>query len=92
MVDEIARYNRGRWNELAEAGVAYARPYLDLDARSARELVCVELPENDRARCSQPRHAGSVISGNVVSHGATAAGRGGSGDMNQVLETDWHAM
>ena len=39
MMDEIARYNRGRWNELAEAGVMYARPYLDLDERSARELV-----------------------------------------------------
>ena len=39
MVDEIARYNRGRWNELAEAGVAYARPYLDLDESSARKLV-----------------------------------------------------
>lgn len=39
MVDEISRYNMGRWNELAEAGVAYARPYLDLDETSARELV-----------------------------------------------------
>ena len=39
MVDEIAHYNMGRWNELAEAGVAYARPYLDLDEGSARELV-----------------------------------------------------
>lgn len=39
MMDEIARYNMGRWNELAEAGVAYARPYLDLDERSARDLV-----------------------------------------------------
>jgi len=39
MVDEIAQYNRGRWNELAEAGVAYARPYLDLGEASARDLV-----------------------------------------------------
>ena len=38
-MDEIARYNMGRWNALAEAGVAYAIPYLDLDERSARELV-----------------------------------------------------
>ena len=38
-MDEIARYNMGRWNELAEAGVSYTIPYLDLDARSARELV-----------------------------------------------------
>ena len=39
MVDEISQYNMGRWNELAETGVAYARPYLDLDEASARELV-----------------------------------------------------
>ena len=39
MVDEISQYNMGRWNELAESGVAYARPYLDLDEASARELV-----------------------------------------------------
>ena len=38
-MDEIARYNMGRWNELAEAGIAYTVPYLDLDERSARELV-----------------------------------------------------
>ena len=38
-MDEVARYNMGRWNELAQAGVQYAIPYLDLDADSARELV-----------------------------------------------------
>ena len=39
MVDEISRYNMGRWNELAEAGIQYTIPYLDLDESSARELV-----------------------------------------------------
>ena len=39
MVDEISRYNMGRWNELAEAGIQYTIPYLDLDEISARELV-----------------------------------------------------
>ena len=38
-MDEISHYNRGRWNELAEAGVQYAIPYLHLDDRSARDLV-----------------------------------------------------
>ena len=38
-MDELARYNRGRWEELARAGISYTIPYLDLDERSARELV-----------------------------------------------------
>ena len=38
-MDEVARYNMGRWNELAQAGIQYTIPYLDLDERSARELV-----------------------------------------------------
>ena len=59
MVDEISRYNRGRWNELAEAGVAYARPYLDLDENSARELVDPDgVIANTRARtCYASREA-----------------------------------
>ena len=38
-MDEVARYNRERWNELAKANVIFSRPYLDLSFRSARELV-----------------------------------------------------
>ncbi len=38
-MDEVARYNRERWNELAKANVIFSRPYLDLSPRSARELV-----------------------------------------------------
>ncbi|MCI0439181.1 MAG: class I SAM-dependent methyltransferase [Chloroflexi bacterium] len=39
MVDEIARYNRERWEELARANVPYSRPMLQLDEASARALV-----------------------------------------------------
>jgi SAM-dependent methyltransferase len=38
-VDQVARYNKERWEELARAGVEYSRPFLDLDARSARALL-----------------------------------------------------
>ena len=38
-MDELARYNKERWEELAEAGVIYSRPKLDLDAASARAMV-----------------------------------------------------
>ncbi len=39
MVDEIARYNKGRWEELAEANIEYSRPFLDLDSEKAREAI-----------------------------------------------------
>lgn len=39
MLDEIARYNKERWEELAQAGVAYSKPFLDLDRVSARRIV-----------------------------------------------------
>jgi SAM-dependent methyltransferase len=39
MFDETARHNRERWEELAKARVRFARPYLDLDKESARELI-----------------------------------------------------
>ena len=38
-MDDTARYNRERWEELARAGVGYSRPRLDLDAESARRCV-----------------------------------------------------
>jgi SAM-dependent methyltransferase len=41
-MDELARYNRERWEELAEAGIAFSRPALDLDEASARAMVDAE--------------------------------------------------
>ena len=38
-MDEIARYNKERWEELARANVLFSRPYLDLDADGAREIA-----------------------------------------------------
>jgi SAM-dependent methyltransferase len=38
-MDELAQHNRQRWNDLAAAGVQYARPWLDLDESSARKRV-----------------------------------------------------
>jgi SAM-dependent methyltransferase len=38
-LDEVARFNRERWNELADARVEYSVPALDLDLASARRLV-----------------------------------------------------
>jgi SAM-dependent methyltransferase len=39
MLDELARYNKERWEALAQAGVAYSRPFLDLTPETARALV-----------------------------------------------------
>jgi SAM-dependent methyltransferase len=36
-MDEVARYNRDRWDELVRAGVKYGRPLLDLDSNMARQ-------------------------------------------------------
>src|SRR5690349_17475888 len=38
-MDELARYNKERWEALAQAGVEYSRPFLNLDATSARQVV-----------------------------------------------------
>lgn len=38
-MDELARYNRERWNELVQAKVEFSRPFLDLDQKSARAVV-----------------------------------------------------
>ena len=38
-MDDIARYNRERWNALVRAGVGFSRPWLDLDETTARQRV-----------------------------------------------------
>jgi SAM-dependent methyltransferase len=38
-MDDIARHNQARWDELARSGVEYARPYLDLTRETARAVV-----------------------------------------------------
>jgi SAM-dependent methyltransferase len=38
-MDEIARYNKERWEELAQAHIPYSRPFLDLNPQSARQVV-----------------------------------------------------
>lgn len=38
-MDDLARYNRERWEELAAADLQYTRPMLDLTPDSARELA-----------------------------------------------------
>ncbi len=38
-MDELAAYNKARWEELALARVVYTQPWLDLDARAARQRV-----------------------------------------------------
>ena len=38
-MDDVARYNQERWNELAESNILYSRPYLDLDRQSARAVL-----------------------------------------------------
>jgi len=38
-VDELAQYNRERWNRLAVAGVQFSRPWFDMDRATARTRV-----------------------------------------------------
>ncbi len=38
-MDDIARYNKARWEALADAGVIFSRPWLELDPLTARSLV-----------------------------------------------------
>jgi SAM-dependent methyltransferase len=38
-MDEVARFNRERWNGLVRAGVIFSRPWLDLDEALARKMV-----------------------------------------------------
>ena len=38
-MDEIARYNKERWEDLARANVVFSRPALNLDEASARQML-----------------------------------------------------
>ena len=38
-MDELARFNQQRWGALADARILYSRPWLELDADSARERL-----------------------------------------------------
>ena len=38
-LDDLARFNKERWEELAQAGVEYSRPLLDLDPVSAHRML-----------------------------------------------------
>ncbi len=38
-MDDVAKYNKKRWEELAKANVPYSRPWLDLDKKSACKLI-----------------------------------------------------
>jgi SAM-dependent methyltransferase len=38
-MDDLARYNKERWEELARADIEFSRPALDLDAASARRML-----------------------------------------------------
>jgi 2-polyprenyl-3-methyl-5-hydroxy-6-metoxy-1,4-benzoquinol methylase len=48
-MDDLARYNKARWEELAKAGVIYSRPKLDLNHDSARVLIDPEGKMDDPA-------------------------------------------
>jgi ubiquinone/menaquinone biosynthesis C-methylase UbiE len=38
-MDEIAKYNKERWEDLARSNVAFSRPFLNLDKESARRML-----------------------------------------------------
>lgn len=38
-MDELSRYNKERWEELAQSNIEYSRPAHNLDLRSARHMV-----------------------------------------------------
>ncbi len=38
-MNDVARYNKARWEELSRAGVLYSCPWLDLDSNKARDRV-----------------------------------------------------
>ncbi len=45
-MDDLAKYNRERWEELAKADVPFSRPWLDLDKKSVCKLI--DPPRSDR--------------------------------------------
>jgi ubiquinone/menaquinone biosynthesis C-methylase UbiE len=38
-MDEVAQYNKARWEELAQVHVSHSRPWLDLDESTARKRI-----------------------------------------------------
>jgi SAM-dependent methyltransferase len=38
-MDELAKFNKERWEELAQNGVIYSQPFFDLNPQSARDIV-----------------------------------------------------
>ncbi|MBN1935218.1 MAG: hypothetical protein JW934_11160 [Anaerolineae bacterium] len=38
-MDALIQFNKSRWEALAQANIEYSRPWLDLDAASARRRV-----------------------------------------------------
>lgn len=38
-MDELAKYNKARWEALAQANILYSRPLLNLDSTTARQVV-----------------------------------------------------
>lgn len=38
-MDDLATFNKARWDELSRAGISYTRPWLDLDADTARSRI-----------------------------------------------------
>ncbi len=38
-MDDLAKFNKARWEELSSAGISYTKPWLDLDAEVARSRV-----------------------------------------------------
>ena len=38
-MDDLAQFNRDRWNALVQAGVEYSRPFLDLTPETARQAI-----------------------------------------------------
>ena len=47
-MDDLARFNRERWNALSRAGVMFSRPALNLDAASAWEMIDPEQVMRER--------------------------------------------
>lgn len=38
-MDDVAKYNKERWEALAKANVIFSRPWLDLDKKTARKMI-----------------------------------------------------
>ena len=38
-MDELAKFNKERWEDLAQSGISFSRPFLNLNKQSAREVI-----------------------------------------------------